>query len=163
MVGMWIFKGIEGGKPCLGVVPSTPAPPIPLNIHILTLERRCEVRCNMSFQFPYVLLMFGLARPSTLRAPPVSREGVQYIIVKVLQWTFEKMFFGTRNMTSWPGYRVICVTVQIALYPGHDVIFPGTGQYFFESVFQQLYNEVLHALILRRGRTPRAWTCKAEH
>ena len=36
-------------------------------------------------QFPYVLLMFGLARPSTLRAPPVSREGVQYIIVKVLQ------------------------------------------------------------------------------
>ena len=38
-----------------------------------------------TFQFPYVLLMFGLARPSTLRAPPVSREGVQYIIVKVLQ------------------------------------------------------------------------------
>ena len=65
--------------------PSTPAPSIFLNIHILAPERRCEVRCNMSFQFPYVLLMFGLARPSTLRAPPVSREGVQYIIVKVLQ------------------------------------------------------------------------------
>ena len=38
-----------------------------------------------TFQFPYVLLMFGLARPSTLRAPSAKEKGVQYIIVKVLQ------------------------------------------------------------------------------
>ena len=38
-----------------------------------------------TFQFPYVLLMFGLARPSTLRAPSAEEKGVQYIIVKVLQ------------------------------------------------------------------------------
>ena len=92
MVGMWIFKGLGGGKPCLGVCPSTPAPSSPLNIHILALESRCEVRCNMPFQFPYVLLMFGLARPSTLRAPSAEEKGAQYIIVKVLQWTFEKTF-----------------------------------------------------------------------
>ena len=38
-----------------------------------------------TFQFPYVLLMFGLARPSTLRAPSAEEKGVHYIIVKVLQ------------------------------------------------------------------------------
>ena len=38
-----------------------------------------------TFQFPYVLLVFGLARPSTLRAPSAEEKGVQYIIVKVLQ------------------------------------------------------------------------------
>ena len=159
---MWIFKGLGGGKPCLGVCPSTPAPSSPLNIHILAPERRCEVRCNMSFQFLYVLLMFGLARPSTLRAPPVSREGVQYIIVKVLQWTFEIFCLVPGIWHRDPGigwfmwpYKSLYIRVTMSYFRVPTI--------FFESVFQQLYNEVLHALILRRGRTPRAWTCKAEH
>ena len=48
-------------------------------------------------QFPYVLPMFGLARPSTLRAPSAEDKGVQYLIVKLLKHTFEKIMAGTRK------------------------------------------------------------------
>ena len=135
----------------------------PLNIHILALESRCEVRCNMPFQFPYVLLMFGLARPSTLRAPPVSREGVQYIIVKLLRHIFEKIMAGTRK------YDIV-TRVESDLYghinhpiPGSRCHIPDTKRYLFESSLQYLYNDVLHALPRHWGRTQRTWTRKAEH
>ena len=55
----------------------------------------CMLRIEKK-QFPYVLLMFGLARPSTWRAPSAEDKGVQYLIVKLLKHTFEKIMAGTR-------------------------------------------------------------------
>ena len=56
----------------------------------------CMLRIEKK-QFPYVLLMFGLARPSTWRASSAEDKGVQYLIVKLLKHTFERIMAGTRK------------------------------------------------------------------
>ena len=48
-------------------------------------------------EFPNVLRMFGLAHPSTWRAPSAEGKGVQYLIVKLLKHTLETTMVCTRK------------------------------------------------------------------